>query len=143
MKLRTLSVGGALALATTLAPQAGLASSHREAPFIANNPKVDATDFYVFNSYETGRTGYVTLLANYIGLESPYGGPNYFNMDPDALYEIHVDNTGDGVEDITFQFDFDLNLALAGAGLSLMVGPTGNQQTIPVPVPHARPGRRR
>src|SRR5471030_1732768 len=80
------------------------ASSHREAPFITKNPKVDGTDFYMFQSYESGRTGYTTLIANYQPLESPYGGPNYFSMDPEALYEIHVDNTGDVVEDITFQF---------------------------------------
>ena len=134
MKLRTPILGGALALATTLAPHTGLASSHREAPFIALNPKVDATDFYVFNSYESGRTGYVTLLANYQGLQDAYGGPNYFNMDPDAIYEIHIDNTGDGVEDVTFQFDFDL--ALAGSpdtGTTLDIGPTGNTKAVSIP----------
>jgi len=133
MKLRMPIVGGALALATTLAPQTGLASSHREAPFIAKNPKVDGTDFYAFMSYDPARLGYVTILANYQGLQDGYGGPNYFNMDPDAIYEIHIDNTGDGIEDITFQFDFDLALSLGGAGASLMVGASGMQQSIPVP----------
>ena len=132
MKLRTPIVGGALALATTLAPHAGLASSHREAPFIAKNPKVDGTDYYAFMSYETGRAGYVTLLANYQGLQDGYGGPNYFNMDPDAIYEIHIDNNGDGVEDITFQFDFDLALS-GGTGLGLDVGLTGATKHVAVP----------
>ena len=82
------------------------ASSHREAPFITTVPKVDATDFYMFNSYEPGRDGYVTLIANYLPLQDPYGGPNYFPLDPNALYEIHIDNDGDAKEDITYQFRF-------------------------------------
>ena len=82
------------------------ASSHREAPFIATQPKVDATDFYMFNSYETGRSGFVTLIANYAPLQDGYGGPNFFPLDPNALYEIHIDNNGDAKEDITFQFKF-------------------------------------
>ncbi len=82
------------------------ASSHREAPFITTQPKVDATDFYLFNSYEPGRDGYVTLVANYLPLQDPYGGPNYFSLNPNALYEIHLDNDGDAKEDITFQFRF-------------------------------------
>jgi hypothetical protein len=80
------------------------ASSHREAPGITETPKVDGTDFYMFRSYEAGREGYVTLIANYVPLQDAYGGPNYFALDPDARYRIHIDNTGDGVEDITFQF---------------------------------------
>ena len=82
------------------------ASSHREAPFISTVPKVDGTDFYMFNSYEAGRGAFVTLIANYLPLQDPYGGPNYFPLDPNALYEIHLDNNGDAKEDITFQFRF-------------------------------------
>src|SRR6476620_10650740 len=81
-------------------------SSHREAPGITKTPKVDGTDFYMFRSYESGRSDYITLLANYLPLQDVYGGPNYFTMDPDALYEIHIDNNGDAVEDLTFQFRF-------------------------------------
>jgi hypothetical protein len=80
------------------------ASSHREAPFIASQPQVDATDFYLFRSYEPGRSGYVTLIANYLPLQDAYGGPNYFKLDPNALYEIHVTNGGGAVENLTFQF---------------------------------------
>ena len=78
---------GMTAVITT--PQA-LASSHREAPFIAMNPSVDATDLYMFRSYETGRSAFVTILANYQPLQSPQGGPNFFMFNPAALYEIHM-----------------------------------------------------
>lgn len=126
-------VGGVLAAATVLAPWTVGASSHREAPFITKNPKVDGTDFYMFNSYETGRGDYVTLIANYQPLQHAYGGPNYFNLDPEALYEIHIDNTGDGIEDITFQFDFDLALAASGNGVALQIG----TEMVEIPLAHA------
>ncbi len=61
-------------------------SSHREAPSITKTPKVDATDLYMFNSYESGRADYVTIIANYLPLQDAYGGPNYFSLDDDALY---------------------------------------------------------
>jgi hypothetical protein len=111
----------ALAL-TALAPGGAFASSHREAPFITKNPKVDATDFYMFKSYEPGREGFVTIVANYLPLQDSYGGPNYFTLDPEALYEIHIDNTGDAKEDLTFQFRFKTELAANGAGLAVPVG---------------------
>jgi len=82
------------------------ASSHREAPLITEMPKVDGTDFYIFNSYEPGRAGFVTIVADYIPLQDSYGGPNYFELDPAALYEILIDNDGDAQEEITFQFRF-------------------------------------
>ena len=93
-----------LALATLFTAGLAGASSHREAPGITEMPKVDGTDFYAFRSYEAGRAAYITLIANYLPLQDAYGGPNYFALDPDAAYRIHIDNTGDGVEDITFQF---------------------------------------
>ena len=119
-----------LGAATLLLPVTTLASSHREAPFITEQPKVDATDFYMFNSYEPGRTGYVTLVANYVPLQAPYGGPNYFSMDPDALYEIHVDNNGDAKEDITFQFRFNNKLK----DIALKIGSPGQEKKVSVPL---------
>ena len=108
-----------LAKACILLVAAGsaLASSHREAPGSTTSPKTDGTDFYMFRSYEGiaadgtgGRSDYVTLLANYQPLQAPYGGPNYFQLDSNALYEIHIDNTGSGKEAMTFQFRFKNNL---------------------------------
>src|SRR5436190_19905327 len=90
--------------ASSLLAIPAFASSHREAPGITKTPKLDGADFYAFQSYEPGRAGYTTFIADYLPLQDSYGGPNYFNLDPDALYRIHIDNTGDGVEDITFQF---------------------------------------
>ncbi|WP_077038319.1 DUF4331 domain-containing protein [Pelomonas sp. KK5] len=104
--------------ASLLCAFAAQASSHREAPFITTSPKVDASDFYMFMSYESGRTDYVTLIANYLPLQDAYGGPNYFSLDPNALYEIHVDNNGDAKEDITFQFRFKNTLK----GTALTIG---------------------
>jgi hypothetical protein len=121
--LRALLISNLMAIA--LAPQA-YASSHREAPFITKNPKADATDFYMFRSYEPGREQFITLIANYIPLQDAYGGPNYFTMDPDALYEIHIDNNGDAREDLTFQFRF----ANANKDTQLTVG--GKKMSIPL-----------
>lgn len=116
MKLNArLLLGTVLAGTITMAAPVAMASSHREAPAIAGMPRLDSTDFYMFRSYEPGRQDYVTLIANYIPLQAPYGGPNYFAMDNDAIYELHIDNTGDAVEDLTFQFNFDSALAGTGA----------------------------
>jgi len=99
----------AIMLAVASTPLLAFGSSHREAPFIIGSPKVDGTDLYMFRSYESGRDGYVTLIANYVPLQAAYGGPNYFPLESKALYEIHIDNNGDAREDITFQFRFDDN----------------------------------
>jgi len=119
-----------LVVAAALIPLAVLASSHREAPNITRMPAVDSTDFYMFNSYEPGRAAYVTLLADYIPLQDPYGGPNYFALDPTALYEIHVDSDGDAKEDLTFQFKFTNKLANANHGVMLGIG--GSQVAVPL-----------
>lgn len=109
------------------------ASSHREAPGITKTPKLDGSDFYLFNSYEAGRSGFVTLLANYLPLQDAYGGPNFFTLDPDAVYELHVDNDGDAKEDLTFQFRFkntpkNISLNIGGKDVAVPlvnVGPIG------------------
>jgi Domain of unknown function (DUF4331) len=109
MRSRTQAILTALCGVTLMlagAAVAAHASSHREAPLITEMPKVDGTDFYMFRSYEPGRSSFVTIVADYLPLQDPFGGPNYFEMDPDALYEILIDNDGDAREDITFQFRF-------------------------------------
>ncbi|WP_309623535.1 DUF4331 domain-containing protein [Novosphingobium sp.] len=106
-----------------------LSSSHREAPAITESPKVDNTDLYAFRSYEPGREAYVTLIANFQPGENPGDGPNYYTMDPDAIYEIHVDNTGDGVEDLTYQFKFT-NTLKGDTGKTITVG----GKTLPIPL---------
>ncbi len=100
-----------LALALTAAFSApAQASSHREAPFISTQAQVDGTDLYMFRSYQPGRDQYVTLVANYFPLQDPSGGPNFFPLDPNAIYEIHISNDGGAVENITFQFRFQNTL---------------------------------
>ena len=125
----------ATTIVAALLPLAAFSSSHREAPNIAGNPRVDSTDVYSFMSYEPGREEYVTLLANYLPLQDPYGGPNYFALDEAAVYEIHVDNDGDARENLTFQFRFDNDLGGNRArGLKVPVGPAGKEQNIAVPL---------
>jgi hypothetical protein len=118
--LHTAAVLAACSGAVMISPS--FASSHREAPFITTAPKADNTDFYMFRSYETGRSDYVTLISNVLPLQDAYGGPNYFKLDPNALYEMHVDNNGDAREDITFQFRFNNALANGGKGVELPIG---------------------
>jgi hypothetical protein len=124
---KTCLVAAAIA---SLLPFAAQSSSHREAPAIAERPTVDSTDFYLFNSYEPGREDYVTVLANYIPLQAPYGGPNYFALDSNALYEIHIDNDGDAKENLSFQFRFTNRLANDNRGIKLDVG--GAQVAVPL-----------
>src|ERR1700679_542430 len=104
MKTRVMS--RSTLLAATFLPLCAVASSHREAPSIAGMPRVDGTDFYMFRSYEPGRSAYVTFIANYIPLEDPQGGPNFFNLDTDAVYEILVSNDGAAAPDLRFSFRF-------------------------------------
>jgi len=80
-------------------------SSHREAPEISKDPVADSTDIYAFVSPD--KPGSVTLIANYIPLEAPAGGPNFYEFGDDVLYEIHIDNNGDGQADISYQFRFN------------------------------------
>ena len=112
MKLKFTQLAKACILLATAS--SAMASSHREAPFITGQPKVDATDLYMFRSYEAGRQNYVTILANYQPFQDPQGGPNFYMFDPNAVYEIHIDNNGDAVEDMTFQFRFT-NTSKGGA----------------------------
>src|ERR1700730_12884678 len=114
----------ALWLGAAILPLCVMGSSHREAPLIAGMPREDGTDFYMFRSYEPGRSAYVTFIANYIPLQDAYGGPNYFNMDPDAVYRILVNNDGDAKADVSFEFRFKTlqrNLAVNADGEQIPV----------------------
>ena len=101
MKMKSLITGAAVG---SLLAGIAIASSHREAPLIAEDPTVDSTDVYAFVSPDQPST--VTLLANYIPFQVPASGPNYHRFSDQALYEIKIDNTGDAVEDIVYQFRF-------------------------------------
>ena len=79
-------------------------SSHREAPEISKDPVADNTDVYAFVSPDAPDT--VTLIANFIPLQLPYGGPNFYEFGDDVLYEIHVCNSGKPTPDVTYQFRF-------------------------------------
>jgi hypothetical protein len=80
-------------------------SSHREAPAISKDPVADNTDTYAFVSPDDAGT--VTIISNYLPLEAPFGGPNFFEFGDDVLYEIHIDNDADGEPEITYQFAFE------------------------------------
>src|SRR5215213_3274935 len=100
---------GALALALTVAargsgPQAAEASSHREAPLISQDPVADNTDVYAFRSPDRPDT--VTLIADFIPFEAPYGGPNFFRFGDDVRYLVNIDNDGDARADIVYEWRF-------------------------------------
>jgi hypothetical protein len=84
-------------------------SSHREAPEIAKDPVADSTDVYAFVSPDWPRT--VTLIANYIPLQGPAGGPNFYEFGDDVRYAIHIDTNGHSEANITYEFDFKTELA--------------------------------
>ncbi|TMK26826.1 MAG: DUF4331 domain-containing protein [Actinobacteria bacterium] len=103
----TLAFGAAVLLLVLLrgaAPEAAKASSHAEAPLISQDPRADNTDLYAFVSPDRPDT--VTLVANYIPLEAPASGPNFYSFDDTVAYDINIDNNGDSVEDLTYRFRF-------------------------------------
>jgi hypothetical protein len=106
---------GAGAVAALLAASPAFASSHREAPLISEDPTADSTDVYMFLSPDVPDT--VTLIANYIPLEEPSGGPNFHRFSDSVLYELKIDNTGDAVEDIVYQFRFKTAVGNGGTFL--------------------------
>ena len=71
---------------------------------IAGMPRLDASDFYMFRSYETGRSAYVTMVADYLPLQDPAGGPNFFNLETDGYYDINIDTTGSGTPTFAYRF---------------------------------------
>jgi hypothetical protein len=120
----TRSTSRALLLGVALLPLYASASSHREAPAIAGLPRLDGTDFYMFRSYERGRSNYVTFIANYIPLQDPGGGPNFYDLDTHARYQIHIAKNGHAETDLKFSFTFrtaDKRLAVDAGGKKVAV----------------------
>jgi hypothetical protein len=116
----------AAALVRGPSPEAGKAASHREAPLISLDPAADISDFFMFRSYEPGRSDRVVLLMDVNPGSEPSSGPNYWNFDPNVRYEFNLDNDGDGKADdvqffVRFKTEFrgltrDLKLPLSYVG---------------------------
>lgn len=105
-------IATALALSVMLGPQGSLASSHREAPAISQDPAADTTDVYFFRSPDAPDT--VTMITNWYPAQIAYGGPNFYRFADDVLYEIHVDSDGDAMDDFTYQFTFHTQFGAPG-----------------------------
>ncbi|GAB2925411.1 DUF4331 domain-containing protein [Rhodococcus aerolatus] len=88
-------------------------SSHREAPSISKDPTADNTDVYAFRSPDAPTT--TTIVANFVPQQGPAAGPNFFEFDPSVTYYIYVDQTGDGVPDVTYSFNFTTNPTAAAS----------------------------
>ena len=84
-------------------------SSHREAPEISKDPVADNADVYAFVSPD--KPGTVTLISNFVPLQGPPGGPNFFEFGDDVLYSIYIDNDGDGVPEISYDFEFETEIS--------------------------------
>ena len=102
--MRTQIIGLSAVFIVALSMMPGQAASHREAPLIAQDPTADNTDLYAFVSPDDSTK--VTLIANFIPFQDPNGGPNFYPFDPNVVYAIHVDNNGDAVEDLTYEWRF-------------------------------------
>ena len=102
--LAAVATSAALGAAIALGPGDGTASSHREAPLIADDPSADLTDVYAFRSPDRPST--VTILANVIPGEDPAAGPNWYTFSPGARYNLKLDTTGDVRPDVIYRFEF-------------------------------------
>jgi Domain of unknown function (DUF4331) len=107
---------------SAFAPNGSNASSHREAPYISTDPNADGTDLYAFVSPDDPST--VTLIANYIPLEEPAGGPNFNTFGDDVRYAFQIDNDGDAKTDIYYRFRFDTPLVALALSGGLLPSPT-------------------
>ena len=92
-------------LAVAVAVPLSIGSSHREAPRILKDPTADNTDVWAFTAADA--PGSLTVVANWIPLADPAGGPNFYPLDENARYYVKIDNTGDGYEDVAYRWDFD------------------------------------
>jgi hypothetical protein len=98
------------------------AASHREAPLIAMDPEADITDFFMFRSYEPGHEDMIVFIMDVIPGEEPSSGPNYYNFDPNVLYQFEIDNDGDGkADDISFEFQFKTEIRGVNKDLGLFL----------------------
>jgi putative cell wall-binding protein len=88
-----------------LGPATGSASSHREAPYTAGDPRIDNTDVYAFVSPDKADS--VTLVANFYPFQEPDGGPNFYRFDDEAQYNVNIDNNGDALADVVYRWTFD------------------------------------
>ena len=105
-------IATALALSVMLGPQGSLASSHREAPAISQDPAADTTDVYFFRSPDAPDT--VSIITNWYPGQTGYSGPNFYRFADDVLYEIHIDSDGDTLDDFTYQFTFRTQFGAPG-----------------------------
>jgi hypothetical protein len=104
---RTQVLGAAIMaalLAAAMAAAMVIGSSHREAPEILTDPTADNTDVYAFTAKDA--PGSLTVVANWIPLEEPAGGPYFGKLDPKARYYVKIDNTGDGRADVAYRWKF-------------------------------------
>lgn len=104
MKIKTIVATTTAGLAIAAAGITAIASSHREAPMIAEDQSVDNTDVYSFLS--PTNPDRLVIVANYIPLLLPASGPNFYRFADDARYEVHIDNDGDAVADWTYRWTF-------------------------------------
>ncbi len=129
MSTRAKATGLTGALLIALTSVSGvLASSHREAPLIAGDPGADNTDLYAFVSPDDPTK--LTIIANYIPLQQPGGGPNFHPFDPAVRYQIHIDNTGDGKDDVTYDFRFEDKAKSGKKGVSSFLYNNGPITTV-------------
>jgi Domain of unknown function (DUF4331) len=102
--MKRLSLLAAL-LALAVAVPLSIGSSHREAPNILKDPTADNTDVWAYTAPDA--LGSLTVVANWIPLADPAGGPNFYPLDENARYYVKIDNSGDGYEDVAYRWDFD------------------------------------
>lgn len=115
-KISALAIMAGLMAGVMLVPSAR-ASSHRDSPFISEDPAADNTDVYAFVSTETGRSDYVTLLSNFVPLQEPANGPNFYKLSDFVNYEILIDVDGDAKADLTYEFKFTTRIVDPGTYL--------------------------
>ena len=124
---KVVALGGALLIAAS-SVSGVFASSHREAPLISGDPSADNTDLYAFVSPDDPTK--LTIVANYIPLQQPGGGPNFHPFDDSVRYRIHIDNTGDAKDDVTYTIRFKTHQKSGKDGVSSFLYNNGPITTV-------------